>query len=274
METTNLETFLFSKMGYYDYEKADKLCLKLSKSRLKIFDYPKETRVALYRFSILTITYLATKCNREDFNIECFFKLLQAEITDERFKTEKFTTYDIVIEEALKVDSTLFFMNQYYQDYLEFMPDNAFEFFLEAWESVAKHYGIEFDKTAIEALWKQLNKKKEPKIEEQIDYMRDPKRMKPFLEEVEKIWKEYFPDWRFGQLMENFARANDGVFHLEETEFLIGLKAFSVGEDINDAVIAHFEQQKKERIERERHFVGEGNLRRRKLQDYINDTKK
>lgn len=33
--------------------------------------------------------------------------------------------------------------------------------------------------------------------------MRDPKRIKPFLEELEKVWNEV-PDWRFGQLVSNF----------------------------------------------------------------------
>ncbi len=32
--------------------------------------------------------------------------------------------------------------------------------------------------------------------------MRDPNRIKPFLEEFEKLWNE-FPDWRFCQLVVN-----------------------------------------------------------------------
>ena len=32
--------------------------------------------------------------------------------------------------------------------------------------------------------------------------MRDPARIKPFLVELEKLWRQY-PDWRFGQLVFN-----------------------------------------------------------------------
>ena len=35
--------------------------------------------------------------------------------------------------------------------------------------------------------------------------MRDPKRITPLLTELEKQWKR-FPDWRFGQLIENIKR--------------------------------------------------------------------
>ena len=35
--------------------------------------------------------------------------------------------------------------------------------------------------------------------------MRDPKRIKPLLMEIEKQW-ENFPDWRLGQLIENIKR--------------------------------------------------------------------
>ena len=34
--------------------------------------------------------------------------------------------------------------------------------------------------------------------------MRDPKRLDRFYDELRKIHKKYFPDWRFGQLCSNF----------------------------------------------------------------------
>lgn len=34
--------------------------------------------------------------------------------------------------------------------------------------------------------------------------MRNPDRLDKFYEEVKKIHKDYFPDWRFGQLCSNF----------------------------------------------------------------------
>ena len=53
-------------------------------------------------------------------------------------------------------------------------------------------------------------------------YMRDPNRIKPFLEEIEKLWFEN-PDWRFGQLVINVTNPgviNTKIFHMEEDEFL------------------------------------------------------
>jgi hypothetical protein len=34
--------------------------------------------------------------------------------------------------------------------------------------------------------------------------MRDPNRLDSFYEELKNIHKEYFPDWRYGQLCSNF----------------------------------------------------------------------
>ena len=33
--------------------------------------------------------------------------------------------------------------------------------------------------------------------------MRDPERLDAFYDELKRIHKTYFPDWRFGQLVEN-----------------------------------------------------------------------
>lgn len=52
--------------------------------------------------------------------------------------------------------------------------------------------------------------------------MRDPKRIKPFLAEIEKIW-EKCPDLRFGQLMMNIKFDRDPFF-MEESEFLEAMK--------------------------------------------------
>jgi hypothetical protein len=50
--------------------------------------------------------------------------------------------------------------------------------------------------------------------------MRDPKRIKPFLEEVEKLWMEH-PDYRFGQIIYLLAdRIGRDIFFLEEEEWL------------------------------------------------------
>ena len=34
--------------------------------------------------------------------------------------------------------------------------------------------------------------------------MRDPTRLNKFYSEMRRIHQQYFPDWRFGQLMSNF----------------------------------------------------------------------
>lgn len=51
--------------------------------------------------------------------------------------------------------------------------------------------------------------------------MRDPKRIKPLLMEIEKQW-ENFPDWRLGQLIENIKKFYniDDLFYIEDDEML------------------------------------------------------
>ena len=52
--------------------------------------------------------------------------------------------------------------------------------------------------------------------------MRDPERLDAFYDELKKIHKEYFPDWRFGQLIENIRRMSraEDLFYYEEDKFL------------------------------------------------------
>lgn len=51
--------------------------------------------------------------------------------------------------------------------------------------------------------------------------MRDPNRLKAFYEKVEEIHRENFPDWRFAQLISNFAEWYGGdIFYMEEKNFL------------------------------------------------------
>ncbi len=55
--------------------------------------------------------------------------------------------------------------------------------------------------------------------------MRDINRIDNFMEEIKKLWKENFPDWRFGQLITNFISwYKTDLFYLEENDFL---KAFN-----------------------------------------------
>lgn len=55
--------------------------------------------------------------------------------------------------------------------------------------------------------------------------MRDPNRIKPFLETIAKCW-EQVPDWRFGQLIENLKRRLDvkDLFYIEDEELEEAIK--------------------------------------------------
>ena len=50
--------------------------------------------------------------------------------------------------------------------------------------------------------------------------MRDTSRIKPFLEEIGKIWAEQYPDYRFGQLIEILRIRSGDLFYFEEDVFL------------------------------------------------------
>ena len=69
-----------------------------------------------------------------------------------------------------------------------------------------------------------------------VKIMRDVKRIEPFMNEMADIWKESFPDWRFGQLMFNFFSALGDPFYYEEEELMVAFRAYSRGEDPREAV--------------------------------------
>ncbi len=57
--------------------------------------------------------------------------------------------------------------------------------------------------------------------------MRDPKRLDTFYNELKQIHKEYFPDWRFGQLLCNFLSwYGRDPFYMEEDAFMKKIKEF------------------------------------------------
>ena len=62
--------------------------------------------------------------------------------------------------------------------------------------------------------------------------MRDPKRLNDFYNELCKIHKEKYTDWRFGQLMCNFIgwyyeKYLRDIFYLEEEDFIEKFKEFA-----------------------------------------------
>ena len=56
--------------------------------------------------------------------------------------------------------------------------------------------------------------------------MRDPKRIKPIIEKLEKAW-ELYPDWRLCQLISNLhGTGPQDIFHTRDEELEKGLEAF------------------------------------------------
>ena len=76
--------------------------------------------------------------------------------------------------------------------------------------------------------------------------MRDVNRIEPFMNEIADIWKEKYPDYRFGQLMLNFMYAFGDPYYCEEEDFLIAIKAYAKGEDPKEAVKAAREKRCKD----------------------------
>lgn len=51
--------------------------------------------------------------------------------------------------------------------------------------------------------------------------MRDTNRIHETTEKLSILWKEYFPDWRLGQLINNLSRwSENDLFYLEEDDFI------------------------------------------------------
>lgn len=70
--------------------------------------------------------------------------------------------------------------------------------------------------------------------------IRDPERIDVFTSELNRIWKTYYPDWRFGQFMSNFLGFVGGIkrvdiFFPEESEMLTYLKEYcGEKEEVNE----------------------------------------
>ena len=57
--------------------------------------------------------------------------------------------------------------------------------------------------------------------------MRDISRISNFMGILEKYWQTYYPDWRFGQLINNLQRfAGNDLFYYEEDDFIELLEEF------------------------------------------------
>lgn len=58
--------------------------------------------------------------------------------------------------------------------------------------------------------------------------MRNSNRLDKFYINLNGIHKDYFPDWRFGQLIVNFTEAYGDPFYMEEDVFLSKLNEFAI----------------------------------------------
>ena len=76
--------------------------------------------------------------------------------------------------------------------------------------------------------------------------MRDIDRIDPFMEEMGSLWKEKFPDWRFGQLMYNFFSALGDPFYYEEDELMAAFKAYCERQNPKEAVKKLREEKRKD----------------------------
>lgn len=61
--------------------------------------------------------------------------------------------------------------------------------------------------------------------------IRNPERIDKFTSELNRIWKIYYPDWRFGQLCSNFfgwliSEQGIDLFFQEENQMIIYLKEY------------------------------------------------
>ena len=69
--------------------------------------------------------------------------------------------------------------------------------------------------------------------------IRNPERIDVFTSELNRIWKTYYLDWRFGQFMSNFlgfvqSKKNRDIFFPEESEMRTYLKEYcGEKEDVN-----------------------------------------
>lgn len=132
----------------FNLRKADEMCLYVKKYAESKFKLEDNAAKALYRFSILTFSYLDKECNREDFNFLAFFKILYSEILDKSFRTKDTTVFDILIDDAeQKGYDTIYIMSKYWYEVHDKMPENADEMYQYGFVKFCQKKEIEFDES-------------------------------------------------------------------------------------------------------------------------------
>ena len=77
--------------------------------------------------------------------------------------------------------------------------------------------------------------------------MRDPNRLDKFYDELKKIHKKYFPDWRYGQLCSNFFgwlydKKKMDLFFPEEDKMIEYFREYATG-NCNPLAKLNFEKE-------------------------------
>lgn len=73
--------------------------------------------------------------------------------------------------------------------------------------------------------------------------MRNPARIDPLLQKLEKAWKKN-PDWRFGQFLFDFLSQLDmDIWHIEEDEWMVAIQAYIDETNITKAVDEYQEKK-------------------------------
>lgn len=73
--------------------------------------------------------------------------------------------------------------------------------------------------------------------------MRNQDRIEPFLQELGTLWKETYPDMRFGQLLVNFFYALGDPFYIEENEMLEAFRAYCKGENPQEVLMERLKRE-------------------------------
>lgn len=68
--------------------------------------------------------------------------------------------------------------------------------------------------------------------------MRNPERIKPFMQKFAHMWLQHVPDWRFGQLMSNFlgyvvSETRQDIFFIEDDKMEELMLKFFKGDEEN-----------------------------------------
>ncbi|MBR3787915.1 MAG: hypothetical protein IKJ85_05940 [Firmicutes bacterium] len=141
---TTLRNHLFEN-GKFKHIAADDMAKSIRDHAKEHESFRASNATAIFRFTNLSINYLATECCEDDFTFESLFKLLFAEAYDENYLTARKTVFDFLMEQAIEADRCLYNMYKSYLAVYDEMPPNAFDLFLFSVEKYCNENDLEFD---------------------------------------------------------------------------------------------------------------------------------